>query len=63
MRLRYRLSQFWRTLSIEKDPHNLEQALALLSPEQRALFSQMQPGEQNHAVTVFKRLLERALHE
>ena len=31
----------------------------MLNPEQRALFTQMQPSEQNHAVIMFRRLLEQ----
>ncbi len=57
MRLLYRLRQFWRTLSIKKDQLELDQALAYLNPEQWALFTQQQPGEQNHAVIMFHCLL------
>lgn len=59
MRLLYRLRQFWRTLLINKDQLELEQALVLFNPEQRALFTQMQPGEQYHAVIMFHSLLEQ----
>jgi putative nucleotidyltransferase with HDIG domain len=59
VRILYRVRQFWGTLSIKKDHLELEQALALLSPEQRVLFTQMQPGEQNHALIMFCRLLEQ----
>jgi hypothetical protein len=55
----YRIRQFWRTLFIKKDHLEHEQALALLSLEQKALFTQLHPGEQNHAVIVFRRLLEQ----
>jgi putative nucleotidyltransferase with HDIG domain len=57
LRIQYRLRQFWRTLSITNNPLELEQALALLSPEQRDLFSQLQPSELNHALMMFCRLL------
>jgi len=59
VRLRYRLRQFWRILSIKEDQLEDEQALVKLNPEQRTLFTQMQPGEQNHAVIMFHSLLEQ----
>jgi hypothetical protein len=59
VRILYRLRQFWRTLSLKKDHRELEQALAILSPEQSTLFTQMQLSEQNHAVMVFRRLHEQ----
>jgi hypothetical protein len=58
VRFRYRLSQFWRTLFAKIDQPELEQALVGLSQSQKALFMRMQPGEQNHALIVYRRLLE-----
>jgi putative nucleotidyltransferase with HDIG domain len=55
----YRVSQFWRTISVRKDPIKLERAQAILSPEQRELFEQLQPGEKDHAVVMFGRLLKQ----
>ena len=59
MRIWYRISQFWRVLFARIDPPDLSQALEVLSQDQRALFTRLQPGEQNHAVIVYRRLLEQ----
>lgn len=59
MRVLYRLRQFWRTLTANTASPELEHAQTLLNPEQRRLFTQLQPGEQDHAVTMLYRLLER----
>jgi hypothetical protein len=59
LRIQYRVRQFWRTLAVKNDRHELEQALALLNPAQRVLFTQMQPSEQNHALMIFHCLLEQ----
>ena len=56
MRIRYRFRQFWRALSIKEVHPDLETALAILTPAQKVLFSQMQPGEQRHAAMVYQRL-------
>jgi hypothetical protein len=53
------MRQFWRTLTIKREYLELGQALAILTPEQAALFNRMQPGEQYHAVTVYRRLFEQ----
>ena len=55
----YRVRQFWRTLSIKKDQQRFEHAMALLTPEQGSLFTRLQPDEQNHALEMFRRLLEQ----
>jgi putative nucleotidyltransferase with HDIG domain len=55
----YRVRQFWRIISVKNDPLELEHAQALLRPEQWELFAQLQPGEKDHAVVMFRRLLER----
>jgi len=52
----YRVRQFWRTISLKTDPHELEKAHAWLSAEQWEVFTQLQPGEQDHAVTIFRKL-------
>ncbi len=59
MRIWYRISQFWSELLARINPPDLSQALVVLSQDQRALFTRMQPGEQNHAVIVYRRLLEQ----
>jgi hypothetical protein len=58
VRIWYRISQFWRVLFARINPPDLSQALKGLSQDQRELFTRMQPGEQNHAVIVYRRLLE-----
>ena len=57
MRILYRVSQFWRSIFVKTDPLELERALALLSPEQSGLFSQMQPGEKDHALIMVRKLI------
>jgi hypothetical protein len=59
VRILYRVNQFWRILLINKDQLEPVQANAILNPEQRALFTQMQLGEQNHALMIFRRLHEQ----
>jgi putative nucleotidyltransferase with HDIG domain len=44
---------------VKPDDSELEQVQAILSPEQMVLFMQMQPGEKNHALTMYHRLLEQ----
>jgi putative nucleotidyltransferase with HDIG domain len=55
----YRARQFWRTVSIETGPLELERAQALLYPEQRELFAQLQLGEKQHALQMLCKLLEQ----
>jgi hypothetical protein len=43
---------------VKTDRCELEQVQAILSPEQWELFTQMQPGEKEHAVTLYRRLME-----
>lgn len=59
MRILYRVRQFWRTISVKTDPDELERAQALLTPAQRKLFVQLQPGEKDHAVAMFRSLIEQ----
>ncbi len=56
MRLCYRARQFWLALSTHPTPAELEQAQAVLSTEQMALFRQLQPGEQAHALHMLSAL-------
>jgi hypothetical protein len=44
---------------VKTDPFDLEQVQVILSPELWELFMQMQPGEKDHAVTLYRRLVER----
>lgn len=54
----YRVRQFWRTISLKTDLHELERAKSILSDGQWALFQLLQPAEQNHAMAVYGKLLE-----
>ena len=56
MRLCYRARQFWLALSTHPTPAELEQAQAVLSTEQMALFRRLQPGEQAHALHMLSAL-------
>ena len=57
-RVIYRLRQFWEALRARRDPAALAAAREVLSPNLWALFAQMPPGEQAHALRVFRRLQE-----
>jgi exopolyphosphatase/pppGpp-phosphohydrolase len=57
MRLLYRARQFWHDLGARPDQHALKLASGVLTPAQMALFRNLQPGEQAHAIKVFSRLL------
>ena len=59
MSVLYRVRQFWHSLSASPAPQDLEQALAVLSLEQRALFAQLQPAEQVHALKIWNRLADQ----
>ena len=59
MRILYRVRQFWRTVFVKAGPLELEQVQAVLNPEQMALFIQLQPGEKDHAVMMYHRLIEQ----
>jgi hypothetical protein len=59
VRILYRVRQFWRMVFVKYDHIELEQVQAILSPEQMALFKQLQPGEKTHATTMFHRLIEQ----
>ncbi len=57
--IRYRVRQFWRILSLKIDQCELEQAKDLLTHQQWELFTQLQPGEQSHALAMYRKLLEQ----
>jgi hypothetical protein len=59
VRILYRMRQFWRMVSVKAGPIELKQVAVVLSPEQMALFIQLQPGEKFHAMTMFRRLIEQ----
>lgn len=59
MRILYRLGQFWRMVFGRVDPLELNQVKTALTPAQMALFNQMQTGEKEHAITMFRRLIDR----
>lgn len=44
---------------VKTDPFEGEQLQAILNPEQWELFMQMQPGEKDHAVTLYRKLVEQ----
>ncbi len=55
----YRARQFFLAWRATLNPHDLEQARSILSPAQMALFNRMQPGEQAHALSVYRQLVEQ----
>jgi putative nucleotidyltransferase with HDIG domain len=55
----YRARQFWRTISLKTDLRDKELVKALLPPPQWALFLQLQPVEQSHAMAVYVKLLKQ----
>jgi putative nucleotidyltransferase with HDIG domain len=59
VRIVYRVRQFWRTITAKTDPLELEKALTILTPGQAALFSSLQPGEQDHALVMVHKLVDR----
>jgi putative nucleotidyltransferase with HDIG domain len=63
VRILYRVRQFWRTVTLKSNPHKLAQVQAQLSPMQWKLFEQLQPGEKDHAVTMFHKLQQQGENE
>lgn len=55
-RLRYRAQQFWDALLAAPASDDLEQARFILSPAEALLFARLQPGEQAHALQVYRKL-------
>jgi hypothetical protein len=53
------MRQFWRMVFVKNSPGELELVQKVLSPEQMALFLQLQPGEKNHAIMMFHALVEQ----
>ncbi len=51
-RIRYRISQFWRTLRAPCWPVDLEYAAARLTPELLTLFRRMSRAEQQHGIAL-----------
>ncbi len=58
-RISYRIRQFWHTVFIETDVDQLKLMRGYLTIEQWSLFNQLQPGEKNHAIMVFTKLLDQ----
>ena len=59
MRIAYRVRQFWRAVFVSKENNKLEQAQAQLTPAQWALFDQLQPAEQAHALRIYHLLVQQ----
>ncbi len=59
MRIIYRAHQFWRTVFLKTNLSELSIARDRLTPEQWALFTQMQPAEQAHALRMLHKLLDQ----
>jgi hypothetical protein len=62
LRLIYRIHQFINALRSSSQPVSIEELRDHLTLRQIALFQQMQPSEQTHAVSVLKKLQEKG-HE
>jgi hypothetical protein len=59
VRIVYRVSQFWNTLSKKADPGLVDEAHRQLTPPQRELFTQLQPSEQKHAISIWRKLIDQ----
>jgi hypothetical protein len=59
VRILYRVRQFWQAITAKTDPGELEKVLEFLSPEQAALFRQLQTGEKNHSMKMARKLIEQ----
>jgi hypothetical protein len=59
VRIVYRVSQFWNTLSHKAEPGLLEEVQRQLTPPQTQLFKRLQPSEQMHALTIWRKLLHQ----
>jgi hypothetical protein len=55
----YRARQFWNTLTATPPPDALENAQALLTPQQAVLFERLSPAEQAHAIRVMNWLRQQ----
>lgn len=56
----YRVRQFWHALHARPAASDLDLARLVLSPQQFALFCQMQPSEQAHSLGVLRQLQAQA---
>ncbi|HSB66439.1 MAG TPA: HD domain-containing protein [Anaerolineales bacterium] len=59
MRILYRTRQFWQSVFLKTEPKRLEQVRGRFNTAQWALFTQLQPEEQAHALRIFYKLLEQ----
>ncbi len=59
IRILYRVRQFWRTISLKTDLRAIGLAEALLTEPQLELFLNLQPSEQSHALSMYRKLLEQ----
>jgi hypothetical protein len=59
VRILYRARQFWHSVFLKTAPHSFVQAQGQLTPAQWELFQQLQPDEQAHAVSIFRKLLDQ----
>ena len=59
VRILYRVSQFWRSVTLKTEYYDLERAQEQLNPVQWELFSRLQPADKNHALMVFHKLLDQ----
>ncbi len=57
MRVLYRLRQFWRSLAVDLDLSEVDQAKRWLTPGQMELFERLQPDEKHHALVMLRHLL------
>lgn len=56
MRILYRARQFWHAINASPNSEDLALARSVLTPALMSAFSRLQPSEQNHAITVLKKL-------
>jgi len=62
VRILYRARQFWHTVFLKTDPHSFRLVQEQLTPAQWALFNQLQPDEQAHAISIYRKLLHQGDH-
>lgn len=55
-KVRYRTWQVWKALTATPDQRALREISEILSPALMGLFSQMQPAEQAHSLTVYQKV-------
>jgi putative nucleotidyltransferase with HDIG domain len=59
VRILYRARQFWHAIKGKPNPEDLDQVADLLTERQMRLFSQMQPSEQVHGLSVYRKLVNQ----